>query len=192
MEILIWSDVMCPFCYIGKRKLEKAIAEIQSDEHINIVWKSFQLNPNLKTDPTKSLNEYLAQQKGWTDEYTLEASNHVTSVAKEVGLNYQLHKAVLANSMDAHRLSHLALKYGVQNELEELLFKAYFEEGLNTADEKVLRTLGSKVSLPDQQLDLLFTTDLFKKEVEEDMLQAQQIGVQGVPFFVFNQKYAIS
>ena len=192
MKVEIWSDVMCPFCYIGKRKFEKALANFEHKDQVIVEWKSFQLNPNLETDPTKNTIEHLAESKGWTLDYTKQTTEHVSNIAKEQGLDFNFEKAVVANSFDAHRLLHLSKKYNLQNECEEKLFKAYFVEGKNTADHQVLTIIGLEIGLNQTDINELLGSNLYAIEVNNDILQAQQIGVRGVPFFVFGNKYAVS
>jgi predicted DsbA family dithiol-disulfide isomerase len=192
MKIEIWSDVMCPFCYIGKRRFENALAQFENKDEVEIVWRSFQLNPALQTDPSKNTIEHLAESKGWDMEYTRKTTDYVVNMAKELGLNYDFEKAIVANSFKAHRLLHLAKQNQVQNECEEKLFEAYFIHGKNIDDNDVLLELGLSLGIDlDSILDML-SSDAFASDVESDIYQAQQIGVQGVPFFVFDNKYAIS
>lgn len=183
---------MCPFCYIGKRRFEAALKEFAGKADVTVEWKSFQLNPDLKTQPGKNLNEYLAEIKGITVAQAAEMNARVTQMAKESGLDYHLDKAIVANSFDAHRVSHLAKKHNVQDQLEELLFAAYFSEGKNTADHAVLTELGLKAGIPADEIKAALDSTQFGEEVERDVEEAHQIGVRGVPFFVFNRKYAVS
>jgi len=192
MKVEIWSDVMCPFCYIGKRKFEKAMEQFSGASEVEVEWKSFQLNPDLKTEAGKNINQHLAEVKGWSLEKAAEMNAHVTQMATESGLDYHLDKAVVANSMDAHRLSHLAKKHGVQDALEELLFAAYFTQGKNTADHEVLLEIGSKAGLEREEMKAVLSSDTYTEEVNLDILVAQQLGVRGVPFFVFDRKYGVS
>lgn len=124
MKVEIWSDVMCPFCYIGKRRFEKALEQFQEKDSIEVVWKSFQLNPAMITEPGKNINQYLSEIKGWSLAQAKQANDYVTSMAKELGLNYDFDKAVVANSFDAHRLVQLAKVNGKGDTVEEQLFKA--------------------------------------------------------------------
>lgn len=192
MNVEIWSDVMCPFCYIGKSKFEKALEQFPHKNDINIIWKSFQLDPTTVTDPSLNTIENLAEKKGWSKEQADETVAHVTNIAKQVGLDFHFEKTVVANSFDAHRLSHLAKKYGKQNELEEKLFAAYFTEGKNTADYDTLLQIGTEVGLDVKEIEDVLKSDTYANEVQLDIKQAQQIGVSGVPFFVLDNKYAIS
>lgn len=192
MKVEIWSDVMCPFCYIGKRRFEAALERFPHRDDIEVVWKSFQLNPQMKTDPTKSVNEYLAENKGWSIEQARQANEYVTRMAKEVGLEYHMDKAVVANSFDAHRLIQLAKSKGLGDEMEESLFNAYFTEGKNTADHDVLTELGRSAGLDEQETRETLAGTAFTEQVEQDIYESHQVGVRGVPFFVLNDRYAVS
>ena len=183
---------MCPFCYIGKRRFEAALEQFPHRNDIEVVWKSFQLNPQMKTDPTKSVNEYLAENKGWSIEQARQANEYVTNMAKEVGLQYHMDKAVVANSFDAHRLIQLAKSKGLGDEMEERLFHAYFTEGKNTADHEVLTGLGVSAGLDEQEIRETLAGTAFTEQVEQDIYESHQIGVRGVPFFVLNDRYAVS
>lgn len=192
MKVEIWSDVMCPFCYIGKRKFEKALAEFDGKEKVEIEWKSFQLNPSQITDPGKNINQYLSEVKGWSLEQAKEMNERVTAMAKEVGLNYNFDKAIVANSFDAHRLIQLAKRKELGDQMEEALFKAYFIDGKNTADHATLISLAADAGLDEAEAKAILESGIFADEVEADIELAQQIGVRGVPFFVFDRKYAVS
>lgn len=192
MKVEIWSDVMCPFCYIGKRKFENALNEFPDKNNIEIEWKSFQLDPTTVTDPSLNTVDHLAAKKGWSKAQASESISYVSNIAKQVGLDFHFDKAVVANSFDAHRLSHLAKKHGKQNELEEKLFSAYFTEGKNTADHHTLSQIASEIGLDATEVNALLNSGQYADKVEEDIYQAQQIGVRGVPFFVLDHKYAVS
>lgn len=192
MKVEIWSDVMCPFCYIGKRKFEKALSEFEGKEKVEIEWKSFQLNPAMKTDPKKNINQYLSEIKGWSLEQAKEMNARVTAMAKEVGLNYDFDKAIVANSFDAHRLIQFAKRKERGDQMEEALFKAYFIDGKNTADHATLIELAVEAGLDATETKAILDSGIFADEVEADIELAGQIGVRGVPFFVFDRKYAVS
>ncbi|HLP56397.1 MAG TPA: DsbA family oxidoreductase [Fluviicola sp.] len=191
MKIEIWSDVMCPFCYIGKRRLEQALEQFPG-ETFDIEWKSFQLDPDLVANGKENPYQYLADRKGISYQESVNMHENVVNAAKSVGLDYRFDLAVVANSLDAHRLSHLAKQHGLGNELEERLFRAYFTEGKDIADHAVLTVLGTEAGIPKEAIETLFSGDQFLADVQHDILEAQQIGVRGVPFFVFDRKYAIS
>ena len=192
MKIEIWSDVMCPFCYIGKRKFEAALEQFENKANVEVVWKSFQLNPDMKTDPAKNITEYLAEIKGWSIQQAKEMNAHVTNMAKEVGLHYDFDKAIVANSFDAHRLIQLAKKHCKGDEAEEQLFKAYFTEGKNTDDHSTLIEIGISIGLNEIEVKQVLASDQFADDVRKDIIEAQQIGVRGVPFFVVDRKYGVS
>jgi protein disulfide-isomerase len=192
LKIEIWSDVMCPFCYIGKRKIENAIHEFPNKDQVEIEWKSFQLDPRTKSQPGKSTYDYLAEKYGRDRQWSVEMHENVTKQAKAESLEYNFDKAIIANSLDAHRLSHLAKKYDKGNELEELIFKAYFTEGKDVSEIETLVELGKNVGLDENEIRNMLASNQFKEEVQNDIIEAQQIGVRGVPFFVLDRKYAIS
>lgn len=192
MQVEIWSDVMCPFCYIGKRRFESALEKFPHKENVEVVWKSFQLDPNLETNPSLSLVESLAASKGISLSHAREMMGHATALAAQVGLTYNFDAAVVANSLDAHRFSHLAKAHGVQDAAEERLFAAYFTEGKNTADHETLVQLGTDIGLDASEIRQTLESDAFAVAVEQDIAEARQIGVRGVPFFVLGGKYAVS
>jgi predicted DsbA family dithiol-disulfide isomerase len=192
MKVEIWSDIMCPFCYIGKRKFEEALEQFAHKDDLQVEWKSFQLNPDLKTQPGRGIYEYLAEQKGWTLEYSRNVHEQMTAKAKESGLEYNFDSVIPANSFNAHRLSHLAAQYNLQDTAEERLFKAYFTEGKNIDDIDTLIQLGVEIGLKETEVRKMLHSDLYAQQVYLDMYEAQQIGVKGVPFFVIDRKYAVS
>jgi len=192
MKVEIWSDVMCPFCYIGKRRFEQALQHFEHKEEVEIEWKSFQLNPDLETDPAISINQYLADRKGWTIDHARQMNDHVTKMAAEAGLTYNMDKAVVANSFKAHRFSHLAKKHGLGVEAEEALFKAYFTDSKNIDDNAILAELGKQIGLDVAEAEQVLNSEAYADEVKHDIDTAQYLGIQGVPFFVLNNKYAVS
>lgn len=183
---------MCPFCYIGKRKFESALNEFEHADEIEITWKSYQLSPEMETDPSKNIHQYLAEHKGISIEEARELNAYVTNMAAENGLTYNFDKAIPANSFNAHRLLHFALKHGKQNELEELLFRSYFSEGMNTDDLDVLSDLASQVGLDKSAAIVILKSGEHAEDVQRDIEEAYSIGVRGVPFFLFNSRYAVA
>ena len=191
-KIEIWSDIQCPFCYIGKRKIEKALDAFKEKDKVEIEWKSYQLDPDSTSQPGIDLYDYLAKRKGQTRDWAIEMHKNVTQMAKENGLEYHFEKAILANSYNAHRLIHLAKKHKLGNEAEEKIFKAYFTEGKDIANIATLTALGIELGLKEDELKEVLSSDKFGDEVRADIEEAQNIGVKGVPFFVFNRAYAVS
>jgi predicted DsbA family dithiol-disulfide isomerase len=192
MKVEIWSDVVCPFCYIGKRKFESALEKFPHKDEIEIEWKSYQLSPKMKTEPSKNVHQYLAEHKGISLDEAKAMNEEVTRMAAENGLTYNFDKTIVANSFTAHRFSHFAKQYAKQNEAEELLFRAYFTEGKNIDDIDTLAALGTQLGLTASTVKETLKTTMFSDDVHMDIYEASQVGAQGVPFFVFDNKYAIS
>lgn len=192
MKVEIWSDVVCPFCYIGKRHFENALKDFAAKESVEIVWRSFQLDPSIKPNSGQTLNDYLAKRKGITLEHAREMNEYVTQAAQQVGLSYNLDKAVVANTLNAHRLIHLAAKHGLADQAEERLFIAYFTEGKDIGNTDILLQLGTEIGLNAEEVKQVLESDRYTQEVQEDQYLAGQVGARGVPFFVFNNKYAVS
>ncbi|WP_339701997.1 DsbA family oxidoreductase [Algoriphagus aquimarinus] len=192
MKIEIWSDVVCPFCYIGKRKMEKAINNSHFKDKIEIEWKSFQLNPDQVTDPSLNSLEHLSKAKGWSMEQTLEITDNVVNMAAAEGLDFQMGNTVVANTMNSHRLIHLAKESGKGGEMKERLLKAYFTDGLNIDDADTLVSLGKEVGLEEEPIRQMLASEQFKNAVEQDIYESRTIGVKGVPFFVLDRKFGVS
>jgi predicted DsbA family dithiol-disulfide isomerase len=192
MKIEIWSDIMCPFCYIGKRRLESALENFEYKNHVEIVWKSFLLNPDMKTDPSKSTAEYLAETKGWSLEQTHQIINQVTEMARGEGLVYNMQKTVVANAKNAHRLLQLSKTLRKGGEMKERLLKVYFTEGKNIDDFETLVTLAEEVGLNKERVETCLNSNEFAELVDQDIFESRQIGVRGVPFFVLDRKFGIS
>jgi predicted DsbA family dithiol-disulfide isomerase len=192
MKVEIWSDIVCPFCYIGKRKFEKALDGFGAKDKVEIVWRSFQLDPDMEYVPGQSVHEYLGKRKGGTAAEGKQMNDSMAGIAKEVGLEYNFDKAIINNTLDAHRLLHLAKTKGLQNEMKERLFKAYYTEGKNIGDLETLIELGKEVGLKTEEITTVLQADTYKEEVLQDQYAAGKVGARGVPFFVFNDKYAVS
>lgn len=192
MKVEIWSDVVCPFCYIGKRKFEAALAQFANADEVELVWHSFLLDPDLKSDGKTSPYEYLAERKGMSVEQSKQMHQQVTGMAKEVGLDYHFENAIVANSIDAHRLLQLAKQHGFGDAAKEQLFKAYFIDGKNIGSHETLQAIGESIGLDAATVADVLASNAYLAEVQADVAEAQRIGVRGVPFFVFDRKYAIS
>ncbi|KIX22374.1 DSBA oxidoreductase [Flavobacterium sp. 316] len=192
LKVQIWSDVMCPFCYIGKRRIEGALANFKHKDNVEIEWKSFQLDASFKASPDDNIVDHLAVKYGKNKAWAQEMVDNMTQNAKNSGLDFHFEKAILANSHNAHRLLHLAKAHKLGNELKEQLLKAYLTDGKNVDDLETLSTLGQQVGLEKETVEEVLHSDAYSDEVKNDIAMAQQIGVQGVPFFVFDNKYAIS
>ena len=192
MKIEIWSDVMCPFCYIGKRNLETALDQFTDKNHIEIIWKSYQLDPSFPEAVTENYQEYLVKRKGMTSEQVQGMLDNVTESAKQVGLDYHLDSAIIVNSMNAHKFIQLAKSKGLGDQAEEQLFHSFFTDSKNIADLDTLIQIGNDIGLDDIDIKTAFTDQKYSALIKQDIQEAQEIGVQGVPFFVFDRKYAVS
>lgn len=191
MKIEIWSDIMCPFCYIGKRHLEAALQQFPNVD-VTIEWKSFQLDASIEPQPGKDVYSYLAERKGMTVEQSRSLHQDVVERAAAVGLDYRFDKAIISNSWKAHQLIQLAKTKSLGDNAEEVFFKAYFTDGKDLNDEETLLNLAVEIGLERNEALLTLTNQSFDSAIRNDIHEAAQIGVRGVPFFVFDRKYAIS
>lgn len=192
MKIEVWSDIMCPFCYIGDKKLDDALAEFGDRDRIEVEFKSFELMPGLETHPIRTTNEMLAETKGMTIEQARQMNSQVAQVAAGVGLEMDTETSIPANTINAHRLTHLAKKHGKQKAVADALFRAYFNEQKNVDDLDTLVDIASAAGIDATEAREVLESDAYTNEVQQDVHEARQLGVTGVPFFVFDRKYAIS
>lgn len=194
MKIEIWSDIMCPFCYIGKRNFEMAMSQFASKEQIEIEWKSFQLDPTIPEVPKYQDDMYMfvAHRKGLSYEQSKKMHQDLIQYAKNAGLEYNFDKALVTNSLKAHRLIQFAKTKGLGEKAEEGLFYAYFTQGRNLSDVATLIDLGKEIGLTETEVNEALTNSLYVQKVESDTREAQTLGARGVPFFVINRKYAIA
>lgn len=192
MKVEIWSDIVCPFCYLGKRKFEKALELFPYKDKVEVEWHSYQLDPQARFEPGLSIHEYLAGKKAISIEDAKIMHGKLAERVKEYGLQYEFDRIIPANTFDAHRLIQFAKTKGLQAQAEESLFHAYFSDGINIADHTALIALGREISLDIEETSSMLNGDEFTEEVRKDLYEAHSIGIQGVPYFVFNDKYAIS
>jgi predicted DsbA family dithiol-disulfide isomerase len=191
MNIEIWSDKVCPFCYIGKKHFEKALEQFEFKEEVSISWKSFQLDPDFKSEGLNTF-EYLSKRKGIDEETVRQMTSNVQQMAQDSGLSFDFEKAIPANTFNAHRLTHLAASKGLGDKAEERLFDAYFVEGRNIGDLDTLTQLGTEIGLEKSEVNELWTNNQFSAEVTDDHNTFIQLGGRGVPFFVIDRKIGIS
>jgi len=192
MKVEIWSDVVCPFCYIGKRRFEQALAGFAPKEQVEIEWKSFQLDPELDNREGLSVHAYLGKRKGGTEADGKRMNDQMAAMANTVGLQYNFDKAILNNTQKAHQLLHFAKTKGLQNKMKDRFLKAYYTEGKDPADTDTLVALAADMGLPADEARNALVEERYAAAVRQEQEMAYQIGVQGVPFFVFNRKYAVS
>jgi predicted DsbA family dithiol-disulfide isomerase len=192
MKVEIWSDIVCPFCYIGKRRFEEALQKFSHADTVEVVWRSFELNPNARPEPGRTVHESLAEKKGISVAQAQQMGGQVTKMAQEVGLQYDFDRAVPANTFLGHQLIHLAAKHGRQNVAKERLMAAYYTEGQNLNDLDTLVKLAAELGLDAEEARTALMDGTYADAVRFDEYQAQQINVRGVPYFVFDDKYAVS
>ncbi|MFB9312361.1 DsbA family oxidoreductase [Nocardioides plantarum] len=190
MRIEIWSDVVCPWCYIGKRRLEEALAGFEHRDEVEIEWRSFQLDPSAPTEPTENVSAMLARKYGGA-ERVAQMQGQMLQVAAEAGLDFSKHAESLhLNTVDAHRLLHSVGER--RAELKEALLHAYFVEARNLADHDVLVDVATSIGLDADEARAVLSSDAHAEAVAADAAQAQAYGATGVPFFVFDAKYGVS
>jgi predicted DsbA family dithiol-disulfide isomerase len=192
LTVLVWSDVVCPFCYIGKRRLEQALAQWPGGDGVRVVWKSFHLQPDAVNDPSKNSMQNLVERKGWTMEAALAAAANVAERGRTIGLEFDFGNTKVANTFDAHRIAHFAASQGLADAMQERLFRAYFTEGRNIGDHATLAELAGDVGLPVAAATDVLASGRYADDVRRDVDEALQLGINGVPFFVFGGRYAVS
>lgn len=191
MKIEIWSDVVCPFCYIGKRHLEKALEQMPELE-VNIEWKSFELDPNASNDPGSDIYDLLAKKYGHDRAWAKETTSNMVGMAAEAGLEFNMDQVQPANSFNAHQVIHLATKYDKQDEMKEALLLAYFTEGKHIGDKSELVKKATEVGLDPKEVEDVLENNTYSNAVMKDVEKAHRLGVQGVPFFYINDKFGLS
>lgn len=192
ITVEVWSDFMCPFCYLGKRNFEKALEQFPEQSAVNIVWKSFQLMPELKTDTSVNIHRFLADAKGWRLETATQMNERVGAAAQEAGLSYNFSTMKVANTFLAHCFSKYALEKGKQNEAEEKLFNAYFTAGKNLDDTATLVAIGVELGFDREETAAALQRGKYSAGVVQDIQQAEQLGINGVPYFLINGKYVVN
>ncbi|WP_332646406.1 DsbA family oxidoreductase [Lysinibacillus sp. 54212] len=192
MKIEIWSDYVCPFCYIGKKQLEQAIEKTGYKGQLQVEYKSYLLDPTTPVHAEESIYSALSRKYGISVQEAKNMTNNVADRAKEVGLEYNFDDMKTANTTAAHRLAKLAIDEGKAEEYNERVLRAYFLEGEAIGLVEVLERLATEAGLTKQRVQDVLNTDEYDESVEKDIYEAQQLGVRGVPFFVFNNKYGIS
>ena len=192
IQVEIWSDIVCPFCFIGKKNFEAALAAYTGPEKIEVVWRSFELDPNAKKSQQIKIYDLIAKKYGRTAEWAKENNQRLTAQGKTMGIDFDFDAIIPTNSFDAHRLSHLASSENKQNEIADLLFKAYFSEGKDIALHSVLLDVAKQAGLNAERTKQVLESKEFETEVRSEEQEAQELGLSGVPAFVFNRKILVS
>lgn len=194
MKVTVYSDVACPWCYIGKRRFETALAGFEHAEQVEVEWRSYQLDPTLPERSDLTEVEYLTRMKGLAEPQVRRMLDHVVMQAAGEGLTYDMDAIVVANSFPAHRVIQRARAVSAEaaSALEEALFAAHFERGQDIGDAAVLAELGAAAGLSAEQVEEALTDERWAEAVRADLAEARAVGVTGVPFFVLDGKYAVS
>lgn len=193
MKIDIWSDIACPYCYIGKRKLEAALDKFPHKDEVEIGWHSYELNPSLPKSPIgKSASEFYAENHNQTLDEAIANNNKLTAMAKEVGLDFNFDQLVITNTSDALRLVKLSKQYDKADDAEELLFKAYFVEGKSVSDRTTLINIAKQLSLPQEKVEEMLDSDAFLAEINNDIRYSEDtLNLEYIPFYLFNKQNII-
>ncbi len=192
MHVEIWSDVVCPWCYIGKRRFEKALGQFDQADAVDVVWRSFELDPSAPTEGELDLVTRLASKYGVSRPQAEAMNQRVSDIAAGEGLRYRLDIARPGRTFDAHRLLHLAADRGRQDALKEALLAAYQTQGQPIADPEVLRRVAVGAGLDEHEVHQVLAGDEYADDVRHDEREARELGISGVPFFVIDRRYGVS
>lgn len=192
MKVEIWSDFVCPFCYIGKRRFEAALERFSHKQDVEVVYRSFELDPNASRESEHDNYDMLAAKYGMSREQAIATCENVAAQAREVGLEYKFDGMKPTNTFDAHRLAHYAAQHQKLPEMAERLLRAYFVETKPIGDPAVLAELAAEVGLDAGDAAQVLEGDAFAEEVRFDEQEAGRFGIRAVPFFVINRKYGVS
>src|SRR5579859_7836282 len=192
MDVEIWSDVACPWCYVGKRRFESALAAFEPRDEVTVTWRSFELDPDAPPERGVDSTTHLARKYGRTIEEAQEMQRHMDGVAAGEGIEMRSDLQRGGNTFVAHRLLHLAAAHGLQDAMKERLLRAYHSEGEAVGDPATLARLAAEVGLDADEVTELLAGDRFGAEVREDERTAASLGISGVPFFVVDRAYGAS
>jgi len=192
MTVEIWSDIVCPWCYIGKRRFESALARFAHREQVAIIWRSFELDPRAPQRTLGSLTDMLARKIGVSSAQAATMNAQVSALAAKEGLDYRLDRAQHGNTFDAHRLIHLAAAHQRQGAAKERLLRAYFCDGLPISDHETLVAIGVELGIAADEVRAMLTSAAYADAVRADERRATALGISGVPFFVIDAQYGVS
>ena len=192
MQIEIWSDIACPWCYVGKRRFEQALDRFEHKDDVNVLWRSFELDPSAPATHEGSQAELLASKYGVPLAQAEAMNARMSGAAKEEGLDFHFDRVKVGNTFDAHRLVHLAHESGRQDAMKERLMRAYFTEGEAIGTHPVLERLAAEVGLDAERVRETLASDAYASDVRADEMRARKLGITGVPFFVLGERYGVS
>jgi predicted DsbA family dithiol-disulfide isomerase len=192
VHVEIWSDIACPWCYVGKRRFEEALRRFEHRDAVTVTWRSFELDPAAPAERAGERAARLAEKYGVSVEQAREMEQHLTDVAAGDGLEFHFERARSGNTFDGHRLVHLAAAHGLQDAMKERLLKAYLTEGELISDHDTLARLAAEVGLPSEEVTELLAGDRFAGEVRAEERLAGELGIHAVPFFVIDRAIGAS
>jgi len=192
MKVEMWMDFVCPFCYLGKAKFEKALENFSDKENVEIIYKSFELDPNASKIYKGTMSELVSEKYGITIEEAQENNERLTVEAKEVGLVYNLEKAIPVNTLYTHRLLQYAKEIGKDAEVVSVIFKAYFTDSKNLSDIDTLVKISKEAGLEEEVVREILNSDKYTDRVREDEKESQDLGIDVVPYFVINKKFTVA
>lgn len=192
VKVEIWSDIVCPFCLIGKKKIEKAIYNLNAQDKTEIIWHSFQLDPDFPLNTAIPSIENLSEKKGYSISQINQMCEQLTFAGKEYGIDFQFNKALTFNTWDVHRLIQWSKSLKKSNKLKEAFMTAYFSEGIDLSDNENILNVVEKVELDVGKANQILESNSYAQEVKNDIIQSQQLGIRGVPYFLINEKESIS
>jgi predicted DsbA family dithiol-disulfide isomerase len=192
MKIEIWSDIACPWCYVGKRRFESALRQFEHADDVEVVWRSFELDPGAPRTRAESQDELLATKYGMPVERARAMNERMTGEARKEGLDFHFERVKVGNTFDAHRLVHLAADSGRADAMKERLMRAYLTEGEAIGEPDTLQRLGTEAGLDAEQVRQVLATDRYAADVRADEARARSLGISGVPFFAIDERYGVS
>ncbi len=192
VDVEIWSDIACPWCYVGKRRFEAALAEFEHRDQVRVSWRSFELDPHAPREREGDRAERLAEKYGITPERARELEAHLTEVAATDGLRMRFGIARSGSTFDAHRIVHLAADHGLQDAMKERLLRAYFSEGELMADHETLLALAVEIGLPEEEVRQTLAGERYADQVRDDEQTATRLGISAVPTFVIDRALGAS
>jgi Predicted dithiol-disulfide isomerase involved in polyketide biosynthesis len=192
MKVEIWSDVACPFCYIGKHRFEEGLSRFEHKDDVTVEYRSFQLDPHAPSEPERDLYDVLARKFGISREQAVQMNVRVAEQGRDAGIDFHFDDVIPSNTRDAHRLIKFAGRHGKERDVVERLFEAYFTSGRNVADPATLADIAEQAGLDRGAAEEMLRSGAHADEVEADGLEASRLGARGVPFFVINRKYGVS
>ncbi|MGW5241122.1 DsbA family oxidoreductase [Monashia sp. NPDC004114] len=192
MKIDIWSDIVCPFCYLGKRRLEQALATFEHRDEVEVTWHSFELDRGAPAVSSQPLVDLVASKYGISPDQAAEQHRSIAAAAIELGLEFNWEQARYGNTFDAHRVVHLAADHGLADLAHDRLMRAYFTDGLAVGDRDSLVALALEIGLDESEVREMLDSDDYGNHVRSDEATAKMLGIESVPFFVLDRKYGLS